>query len=92
MKKSAEIIMHRVLPVLLMLTFFSLGCLAQDLKLDKSGNDIWNWITSHWKWIVGIILLLIVISAIGGSRGRRTTIVEDDGTGRITRTTTTTEY
>jgi hypothetical protein len=57
-------------------------------NVEVNGQDVGSWLSRHWLWVAGgVILLIILIGAFSSSR-TRTTVTRTDGPG-YTRTTTT---
>jgi hypothetical protein len=64
----------------------NIAVLAQDkVTVTHTETQSTSWISDHWLWIAGGVLLLIILIALG-SRGSRTTTTRDHVTGTTTTT------
>jgi formate-dependent nitrite reductase membrane component NrfD len=92
MKQLTHRFGYKTFLTLFVVVFFQVISWAQDTKVEvTTTNDVGDWFTRNWLWVVGIVVLLIIILLVSGgssrsSRSKTTTYRRGDGS--VTKTTT----
>jgi len=68
----------------------NLAVFAQD-NLSQTNNEIKNWFSQNWQWVIGgaLVLLLIIVALSSRRANRKTTTVVKDDLGNVKSVTST---
>ncbi len=88
MKKSINASSIKALFAAVLVLLINTAVQAQEkvTTVTHTETHTTSWISNHWMWVAGGVLLLIILIALGSSGSRRTTITRDNITGTTTTT------